>query len=246
MTQTLLEPPVGTENDTGDAPLSDVSPPQNNEAIAQRPDGIPEKFWDDLHGQVRTDALIKSYVELERKLGSAGTHDIPETPENYEINIQNDLIEIDKDLNNALHQAGFTQKQAQLVYDLASDKLMPLVSEIAAVFEADGQVARLVNHFGNEDRWRDASRQIRAWGKSHLPERVFEALSTTYEGVLAMQKMMAGDEPELARNGSTPEPLPTEADLKQLMRDPRYWRQQDPGFIRRVRDGFQRLYPDHE
>ena len=61
-----------------------------------------------------------------------------------------------------------------------------------------------------------------------------------------MQKMMAGDEPELARNGSTPEPQPTEADLKQLMRDPRYWRQQDPAFIRRVRDGFQRLYPDRE
>jgi hypothetical protein len=246
MTLTLLEPPIDGENVAGDAPVSDASQPRSDAAPAQRPDGIPEKFWDDSNGRVRTEALIKSYVELERKLGSTGTQDIPETPENYEINIQNEILTIDKSLNEALHKAGFTQKQAQLVYDLASDKLMPLVSEIAAVFEADGQVARLVSHFGNEERWRDASRQIRAWGTSHLPERVFEALSTTYEGVLAMQKMMAGDEPELARNGSTPEPLPTEADLKQLMRDPRYWRQQDPGFIRRVRDGFQRLYPDRE
>ena len=39
-------------------------------APAARPPGVPEKFWDREAGAIRTDALLKSYVELERKLGS--------------------------------------------------------------------------------------------------------------------------------------------------------------------------------
>ena len=35
---------------------------------------------------------------------------------------------------------------------------------------------------------------------------------------------------------------PTEAGLKQLMRDPRYWKHQDPAIVEQVRDGFRRLY----
>lgn len=36
---------------------------------AQRPDTIPEKFWDATKGTVNTEALLKSYTELESKLG---------------------------------------------------------------------------------------------------------------------------------------------------------------------------------
>ena len=34
-----------------------------------------------------------------------------------------------------------------------------------------------------------------------------------------------------------------EQDLVQMMRDPRYWRERDPEFVRRVTDGFSALYP---
>lgn len=33
------------------------------------PDGIPEKFWDPIEGKLRTDDLIKSYSELEKRIG---------------------------------------------------------------------------------------------------------------------------------------------------------------------------------
>ena len=33
-----------------------------------RPDGVPEKFWDDKAGTVRTDALVKAYADAERAL----------------------------------------------------------------------------------------------------------------------------------------------------------------------------------
>lgn len=35
----------------------------------QRPDGVPEKFWNAETGQINTEALIKSYTELERTRG---------------------------------------------------------------------------------------------------------------------------------------------------------------------------------
>ncbi len=35
-----------------------------------RPSGVPEKFWNPETSAIRTEALLKSYLELERKLGS--------------------------------------------------------------------------------------------------------------------------------------------------------------------------------
>lgn len=48
------------------------------------PEGIPEKFWDPVEGKMRTDDLLKSYSELEKKIGqgrsndSSGDEDEPE------------------------------------------------------------------------------------------------------------------------------------------------------------------------
>src|SRR3954465_11008039 len=42
------------------------------DGVPARPADVPEKFWDAAAGTVRTEALLKSYAELERKLGSAG------------------------------------------------------------------------------------------------------------------------------------------------------------------------------
>lgn len=222
---------------------------ETNEALAsargtERPAGIPEKFWDEEKGELRTEALVKSYVELERKLSGLSARELPARPEDYVIKIQTEILESDADLNRRLHAAGFSQEQAQLVYDLASERLMPMVAEIATLFETDGQVSRLVKHFGGEQRWRETARQLDAWGRSNLPQRVFDALSTTYEGVLAMERMMSSGEPGLVRGGEAGASVPTEADLKKLMRDPRYWRDHDPATVDKVREGFRKLYRD--
>lgn len=34
----------------------------------------------------------------------------------------------------------------------------------------------------------------------------------------------------------------TERDLQSMMRDPKYWRDQDPSFVQKVTEGFQKLY----
>ena len=57
-----------------------------------------------------------------------------------------------------------------------------------------------------------------------------------------MHKMMSGGEPALLGNAGEAKGLPTEGELKQMMRDPRYWRDQDKAFVEKVRDGFRQIY----
>ena len=122
---------------------------------------------------------------------------IPETPDAYSIAAPHELCCADAEVNQRLHAAHFTNDQAQLVYDLAAERLLPLIAEAAAQFEADRQRERLSAHFGGEDRFRQVAAQLSAWGRAKLPAPVYEALSSTAEGVLALEQMMRKDEPVL-------------------------------------------------
>ena len=86
---------------------------------------------------------------------------VPEAPDGYCIDCGHGLFDADPVLNHKLHAAGFTPEQAQLVYDLAAERLVPMIQQIAFEFEAEREVARLINHFG-EDAWRETSRQLLA------------------------------------------------------------------------------------
>ena len=232
------------------------------ETTLARPSDIPEKFWDSERGEVRTDALVKSYRELERHLGNsikipdqdAGPDEIsrfrsalgvPETHDGYELELPTDGFEADPEINQRLHAAGFTKSQAQMVYDLAQEYVGPLVQSAAADFEAERQTTRLQQHFGGDVAWQQISRQIDDWGQANLPPAAFTALSTTYEGCIALHKMMQSNEPVLERK-TNPDPGINSDELKSMMRDPRYWRDRDPSFIRQVTSGFDRLYRSAE
>jgi hypothetical protein len=211
---------------------------------ARRPASIPEKFWDSDNQELRADALLKSYLELERKYSTGETSPVPATADDYEIEVVHELLESDPEVNKLMHEAGFTQQQAQLVYDLAAERLLPMINEVASIFEAERQTEKLIQHFGGEARWRQVAQQISSWGKAKLPDEIFQTLSTTYDGILTIYRMMVAGEPKL-QVGATSEPsTQSESEIKQLMKDPRYWRDQDPTTVKRVRDGFRKLYND--
>lgn len=250
-------------------------------ADAVPPLPIPEKFRDPKTGALRVEALLKSYLELERRLSSQGqsrqappdtgsesppqatsfdlaTLDLatldpaqrrrllgaPETPDGYSIACDHGLFQPDPEINGRLHEAGYTADQAQLLYDLAAERMVPLIQTMAAEFQAEREVERLVARFGGEERWREVSRQLLAWAGKTLPPAAVEGLATTYEGVMALYAMMTGSEPAaLAMAGNRTGGGEGEAELRTLMRDPRYWRERDPAVIARVTEGFQRLYP---
>lgn len=225
---------------------------------AEKPANLPDKFWDARTGSVRTEALVRSYAALERKLSSlnAAPHSdeerakfhrllgVPETPDGYCVKCDHGLFEPDARINEKLHAAAFTPDQAQLVYDMAAEKLVPLILDIAGEFQADRELERLVDHFGGKDRWREVSRQLLAYGRRALPEDVLNGLSASYEGVMALWRMMQAEQ-----GTDMPHNIPEsgdisggEKDLRKMMRDPKYWRDRDPAFVAKVTQGFRNLY----
>lgn len=223
-----------------EAPVRPEAQPPAQDHAVQRP--LPDHLLDGITGDVRTEALVDAYLNLQAQLAERPIREIPKSPDDYDIEIRSDLFASDAEVNRKLHAAGFDQNQAQLVYDLAASHLLPMVAEVASTYEAEGQIAKLKQDFGGDEQWQEVSRQMQAWGKRHLPAEVFGVLATTREGVLAMHKMMAGGEPALLGNAGENRAAPTEAELKQMMRDPRYWRDQDAALVERVREGFRQIY----
>ena len=189
-------------DEPGVASEASAAPAAEAQAAA-RPEGVPEKFWDLEAGAVRTEALVKSYRELERKLSrmvplpgdetdEAGRErlrralGVPDSAEGYEIQTDNELIRPEPAINARLLEAGFNQRQAQMVYDLAAEYVVPLVSDAIAEVAAERDVERLAGHFGGEEAWRAAAEQIRTWGKANLPAETMEVLSSNFEGIVAM------------------------------------------------------------
>lgn len=227
---------------------------------ATRPDDVPEKFWDTETGTIRTEALLRSYRELEKRLSRSvprpdGEDDAegvgrllgllgrPETAEAYEITAPHPLVVPDPNLNEMLHSAGFTQRQAQLVYDLAAERLLPVIDEAAAELEATRQLDRLQQHFGGPEGWRTTSAQIKAYAEANLPEELQTALASSYEGILALHQMMRKAEPDIVGQAGSGQAAVTEDSLRELIRDPRYWRDRDPEIVQRVTAGYRNLYP---
>jgi hypothetical protein len=58
---------------------------------------------------------------------------------------------------------------------------------------------------------------------------------------MALRRMMASGEPGPLGQGVAAAPQ-DEAAIRTLMRDPRYWRDRDPGLVAQVTEGFRRLY----
>ncbi len=222
MTDNLLTPEIETE-----------------ETATMKPEALPEKFWDAETGEIRLDDLIKSYIALEQKMSS--TPKLPVSPDEYCVNCDHGLFTPDIDLNQRLHSGGFTQEQVQMVYDLAAERMVPMILEIAGEFKADREVDRLVAAFGGPEKWQEISRQLLAYGRKNLPGDVLENLSSSFEGVMMLYRMMKGEGGMASVRVDTAEGL-AESDLRGMMRDPKYWRQKDPAFVGKVTEGFRKLY----
>ena len=97
-------------------------------------------------------------------------------------------------------EAGFTQAQAQLVYDLAAEHVLPLIDDVAGELQATRDGERLAQRFGGDAAWQNMARQIRTWGQANLAEDVYRTLAASYDGVLAMHQMMQAREPSVLQD----------------------------------------------
>lgn len=223
--------------------------------LNSEPDNIPEKFLDKETNTVRVDALLKSYRELEKKLAAMadpanldrnkilGFLGVPEKPSDYQISISHDMFTEDEAINAKLLEKGFTRDQAQFVYDLAAEYMVPLVLDIASEFEAERQLERLYAAFGGAERYGEVAKQLLAYGRKNLSPDLLSGLSSSFEGVMVLYKMMQSGKPLAVQNADTPSL--DEGALRSMMKDPKYWREKDPAFIKKVSDGFRNVFSEN-
>ncbi len=214
---------------------------------------IPEKFQNP-DGTVNVDALLKSYSELEKKIGSmvsVPNNDadkitrekfnraigVPENASDYPTNILFD----DESIKQKFHDIGLTTTQVEQIYSVAEEFLSPVLTELFSKKNETDEMLKLENFFGSREKMNDALTAINTFGEKFLPHDAFESLCSSAQGIQGVYKMMQSIEPCVETNISAQENL-TDDDLRRMMRDPKYWRDADPEYVRKIENGFKKLY----
>ncbi len=214
---------------------------------------IPEKFLN-TDGTLNTDALIKSYKELEKKMGSMVSVPNEESDNaarekfNRAIGVPTSASEYpknemydDENLRQKFFDIGLTSTQVEKIYDIANEFLSPLISDLFSVSQETKAISELKSFFGDDKKMHDALRAINSFGERFLPREAFDALCATPQGIQSVYKMMQSMEPSVQTDNDETKNL-TDAQLREMMRNPKYWRDGDVEYIRKIENGFKKLY----
>ena len=130
---------------------------------------------------------------------------------------------------------------AEILGDFAHEYLSPVVSDLFNVQNETVAINELKNFFGGTEKMNDAMRAINAFGERFLPRDAFDELCSTPQGIQSVYKMMQSMEPDVKTDKNETQNL-TDSDLRRMMRDPKYWRDNDVEYIRKIENGFKKLY----
>ena len=216
-------------------------------------ENIPEKFLNK-DGTLNTAALLKSYSELEKKIGTmvsvpnADSDADTRAKFNRAIGVPNDSSEYptnelfdDESLREKFFEIGLTSSQVEQIYRIAEEFLTPVLSELFDVQNETNAISELKNFFGDEQKMCDALNAINSFGEKYLPRDAFETLCATPQGIRSIYAMMQTMEPSIETNDAPQKNL-TDDELRRMMRDPKYWRDMDPEYVRKIENGFRKLY----
>lgn len=216
---------------------------------------IPEKFMNN-DGTLNSDALIKSYRELERKIGTMVSVPTPDADDatrtkfNRAIGVPEksseyptcDLFDDDDvALREKFFEIGLTSTQVSKIYDIATEFLSPVLTDLFDMQNQNSAMNELKNFFGSNDKMNEALIAINTFGQKFLPHDAFDALCASPQGIQSVYKMMQSMEPVIQTEKNVSENL-TDNDLRRMMRDPKYWRDHDSEYIRKIENGFKKLY----
>ena len=216
-------------------------------------ENIPEKFRKE-DGTLNEEALVKSYTELEKKIGTMisvpdensdesavnrfrRAIGVPENPDEYP---QNEMFD-DENVRQEFHKIGLTKNQVEKIYDIAEKFLAPIVSEIFSIKQESNAMSELKKIFGNDEKMYDTLVAIKSFGERFLPADAFNELCATPQGIQGVYRMMQSIEPSVQTDSSDVKIL-SDDDLRRMMRDPKYWRDHDAEYIRKIENGFKKLY----
>ena len=237
------------EGDPAPDPTPDPTEPTPD---GQRPDWCPEKFFDPDVG-VRQQQLAEAYTSLEGKIREREDQIIEkwkgeqtaELPEKYALNIAESLeIPDDVEMNlseddplvgwffDVAKEWGLSQEQVDAAINGYVER------EMAAIPKIDDELAKL------GDYGKDRLQRVHNWLDKSLEAEELSSLApmlTSATTIQALEKLMKGTSP-MDFDGDDPSPALTLDELRSMQNDPRYWQQKDPAFIKKVEQGYQRLF----
>lgn len=162
-----------------------------NTEVAQRPEHYPEKFWDAEKGELRTDDVLKSYGELEKRFGS-----FTGAPDEYAIGLSDELkeqgIELKADspmveeMMKLSKELGLNQEGFSKVVNMLG------MSELARHnAEREAIAADIASLGDNSDR---RINNLTQWAANNLPGDLMEGfkdMAVSADSVRAMEQLVS-------------------------------------------------------
>ena len=214
----------------------------------ERPEWLPEKFntpedmatsYTNLEskiGQKEEDIRASINEELEKNFhanrpATAGDYELPEVVDAEQAN-ENELLQW---WANEAWENGYSQEQFTKGVEMYAQALQAGMPDLDAEMEALGDGAQ------------DRINAVELWANANFPADALPALqnlASTAKGIEVMETIMEKLKGASINGNATPAGVVSEADLNQMMKDPRYWspRDRSPDFVKQVDEGFAKLY----
>ena len=240
-------------------PINPVEQPQDvsRETLRERPENVPEKFWNADTGEVRTDDLLKSNAHLEQFVGGKkdelkeqiinelSDEAIAEAPEEYVVSEMPEGVTEEEVKESAIGQwwtdhckeNAYTQEEYQRGINMYFDHA------INQMPNADEEMAKLGE---NAEARMDA---VESWLDVSYPpaqaDLLINKLGQDAEGIEFLEQLMEDKKQSIgSQQQYEPRQQLTIEDVRAKMRDPRYFdsRHRDPAYVKEVDADFNRLY----
>lgn len=217
---------------------ADPAPEGNGVLVEDRPDWLPEQFWDAEKKAADAEKLAKSWKELTGKVRQK-----LEPPEKYELELPEGMDPLTEDDEKQLRELGLTNDQAGKFLSWFRETILPEIAETKMELEQ----TRLASLWGMKPEgdaplgtaYTQRLAEIKSWASNNLPEKAVAEMQKTATGVNAIYELMQAGFKAQQPAGSGPS-RPDKAQLEQLMQDPRYYT--DPDYQNMVRQKFVEAY----
>ncbi len=211
---------------------------------------VEENFWDKEKNEVNVGALLKSQQDLRKQVSSD-----PSPKDGYVCNIPEEYKEIlEPDANSPLWKVAVAWAKEHKISQADFDELArPYFDELAAPLknykeELANEEAKLDKLYGNKKQ--EVKERIKNFfknsGLSNDNEVMNEVgiLTQTAAGIRVLDTLIKKSPSGMAMiAGSSSAPAEySKEQLQAMMKDPRYWRDHEPGYVKIITDGFKKLY----
>jgi hypothetical protein len=236
--------PADQDDGLGDHKAKDPTAEAQAAELAnrERPNWLPEKFWDPEKKEARIDQLAKSYAELEKNF-KLGKHKAPADGK-YDMTPFADKIPADDPLIGKYTDWAKRHGLSQTAYEELVNEVVELAGGVQAEAKINAKAERealganadaIINSMVE---WARGFVRSGVWSQEDFEE--FKVMGGTAQGMKALLKLREYYEGRVPLADTMPRgDLPSRADLELMVKDPRYYT--DESFYNKVAEGYKRL-----